>query len=572
MELIYEMSDTLVETAPSDFSVNLLETNTGEVSNDSESTTFENQGITNGHERITTVKDNDPLEESVEDICTTVVDTSSCLPASTPALEVHDELSPAEMLSSSPQPAIVQEDILHNTADWVEELIPSETDVVATDSYLHTNHHNSSNSVILGEEKKSKKAIGGNVATAKPNSKNNGKTRTRSSSREDIPAVTRVRQRSRASADRTSSSRNGTAGSVTNGRGSKGRLLPDIRASKSDTTSTPSLFEPNSSLEAGVENETSTTDVDVASHTGSKKELKKSSSLIPSKHTMRPQGSRSYHRAMHRLHVRNSLLLETAYGRAATAILFSPEAAAEEELLRRSMVLDAQRSRLKGSRSSSRPHPRSNVANKVSHHSGGVSMSTVLATGSGSGSGKSSREIMAIGESSLFDHPNGSAVFAAGSYTGLSGDEYGFSPSSSFNPIGQEEGTMKHDDLEGEEGSHHSEESSLNLSEIVGTTGTSKRDLGFAQYIVDSAEESQRLRESTQPFRPFSPLAFVSLSSPPFSPVDRPVSPFERETNELTGSQKVAAEIIRKARVQVSANARFQERKISYSEIRLLSR
>ncbi len=55
-------------------------------------------------------------------------------------------------------------------------------------------------------------------------------------------------------------------------------------------------------------------------------------------------------------------------------------------------------------------------------------------------------------------------------------------------------------------------------------------------------------------------------------PVDRPVSPFEMEVRGLKGSAKVAADIIKKARRQENGDVKFQVRKVSQTEMKLLQR
>jgi len=53
-------------------------------------------------------------------------------------------------------------------------------------------------------------------------------------------------------------------------------------------------------------------------------------------------------------------------------------------------------------------------------------------------------------------------------------------------------------------------------------------------------------------------------------PVERPVSPFEMEVRGLKGSAKVAADIIKKARRQENGDVKFQVRKVSQTEMKLL--
>lgn len=60
--------------------------------------------------------------------------------------------------------------------------------------------------------------------------------------------------------------------------------------------------------------------------------------------------------------------------------------------------------------------------------------------------------------------------------------------------------------------------------------------------------------------------------SMPFEIMHQPraISPFERETGKLRGSEKLAAGIIKRARISVSANPEFQIRKVSMTEMKLI--
>jgi hypothetical protein len=98
-------------------------------------------------------------------------------------------------------------------------------------------------------------------------------------------------------------------------------------------------------------------------------------------------------------------------------------------------------------------------------------------------------------------------------------------------------------------------------------------DLGSLLDASSYNEESlaSSLGENTKP----NPLPH-QMPPPGFQKLDtfdsRAMTPFESETVTLRGSARLAADIIKKARRQVSGDIKFQVRKVSYSEMKLLNR
>lgn len=251
---------------------------------------------------------------------------------------------------------------------------------------------------------------------------------------------------------------------------------------------------------------------------------------------------------------RTNQLLESAYGVAATSKLFPAKYAREEELLRQSMQASLRpSSKVNKKRGSTAAVAAGSISSVSRSHEGklpsisqGGNNTTTITT-----TAVADKSVASV-KGSLFEYPvasfSASAPLATTNFMAAS-DENEMTISEIAHHVADR---VNREILYNE---HHEEQEGVTSDEGGGGVGGETGAVFDPQY---------------DPYRQVAiATSFLSLERS-VSPQPRPVSPFAEETKQLKGSKKVAAEIIHRARKSVSGSSKFQVRKISYSEKKLL--
>lgn len=231
---------------------------------------------------------------------------------------------------------------------------------------------------------------------------------------------------------------------------------------------------------------------------------------------------------------RTNQLLEDAYGIAATKVLFPASYAREEERLRQSLV-----TALPGHKAKKN-----------------LSLAAQPSSVSRSHDGK----LPSLTQSSTLPVPTNFIIFDHAADEPK--DESSIDLSEIVHHVADKvrREIAEHEALEANERQH-------------GKTGSSKTDADTSDLDEKARSESVQFAGDDLQFDPYRQVSiatsFLGLERC-VSPQPRPESPFAEEMKNLRGSQKIAAEIIHRARKGVSGNSKFQVRKISFSEKKLL--
>eukprot|EP01033_Poteriospumella_lacustris_P014202 gene14202-10147_t len=245
---------------------------------------------------------------------------------------------------------------------------------------------------------------------------------------------------------------------------------------------------------------------------------------------------------------RTNQLLESAYGVAATTKLFPAKYAREEELLRQSMQASL--------RPSSKAHKKrgSTATGSISSVSRSHEGKLPSISLGGSSTAAAEKSVASV-KGSLFEYPvasfSVSAPLAATTFTAASDEN-----EMTISEIAHHVADRVNREILYNDGILQEEQ-----DEGGATTDEGGGEGGGGGAVFDPQYD---------PYRQVAiATSFLSLERS-VSPQPRPVSPFAEETKQLKGSKKVAAEIIHRARKSVSGSSKFQVRKISYSEKKLL--